>query len=86
MSIAIEDETFVVHNDNGSVSLDPWAKKSREELKIRCGELSHALGQWQRMAMTLYDRGKDCLLLEEQAKIKLLIDAYSDDEPSSVME
>lgn len=80
MTGAIETETYVVRNDDGSVSLDPWAGKSREELKRRCGELCRSLDQWQRFAMILFDQGKDGLLLEEQAQIKLLIEAYSDDE------
>jgi len=86
MAASIEEETFVARNPNGSVSLDPWAGKSREQLKQRCGELCRSLDEWQRMAMTLFDRGRDGLLLEEQAKIKLLIDAYSDEEAPAVME
>lgn len=80
MGDPIESETFVVHNGDGSVSLDPWAKKTRRQLKQRCGELCHSLDQWQHIAMTLYDQGKDGLLLEERAKVELLIDAYSDDD------
>jgi hypothetical protein len=72
-------ETFIVHNANGSFSLDPWAGKNRDELKQRCGELCRSLDEWQRLAMTLFNQGKDALSLEEQDKIRRLVAGYSYD-------
>lgn len=74
----ITAETYAVHNPDGSVSLDPWARKTRLELKNRCGELSHALHDWQRMAMILWIHGRDGLDAEQSLEVTRLIEAYQD--------
>lgn len=65
---------------DGTVSLDPYACKTRQELKNRCGELCHALSDWQMIAMTLSVKGRDDLSSEERDKLDRLIDAYRDDD------
>jgi hypothetical protein len=71
-------ETFVIHNPNGSVSLDPYARRTREELKRRCGELCRALDAWQWIAMTLSESGRDGLSQEQRSELDHLIEAYRD--------
>jgi hypothetical protein len=74
----ISAETYAVHNSDGSVSLDPYARKTRLELKNRCGELCHALDDWQWIAMTLSTNGRDALSSEQIGKLDGLIEAYKD--------
>ena len=74
----ISAETHAVHNPDGSVSLDPYARMTRRELKIKCGEMSHALGRWQRVAMKLSVNGRDSLLPEQRVELDNLIEAYQD--------
>jgi hypothetical protein len=71
-------ETFVIHNPSGSVSLDPWFGKTREELKIRCGQLSRVVDRWQRIAMILSEHGRDGLSQEQRDELDGLIEAYRD--------
>lgn len=78
MSEIFEHETFAVHNSDGSVSLDPWARKTREQLKRRCGELCRALDDWQWIAMTLSEGGRDSLSPEQLSSLDRLIEAYKD--------
>lgn len=78
MSEKTERETFVINNEDGSVSLDPYAGKSREELKQRCGELCRALDDWQRIAMVLAEEGKDGLWPDARKELDDLIEAYKD--------
>lgn len=78
MADAIESETFVIHNPNGTVSLDPWAGKTREQLKHRCGELCRALGEWQEIAMMLSEIGRDGLSEDQRNELDRLIEAYRD--------
>jgi hypothetical protein len=73
-----EHETFVIRNTDGSVSLDPYAGKSREQLKMRCGELCRALDVWQHIAMSIAESGKEGLSPEELNKLNQLIEAYND--------
>lgn len=70
-------ESHVVRTEHG-VTLDPWAKKTRPELKRRCGQLSRALGQWQRIAMVMAEGGKDSLPPEWRKELDDLIAAYKD--------
>lgn len=74
----ISAETYAVHNPDGSVSLDPYARKTRLELKNRCGELCRALNDWQWIAMDLSRGGREVLSAEQLAKLDNLIEAYSD--------
>jgi hypothetical protein len=73
----IELETFVVHNPDNSVSLDPYAKMTREQLKTKCGQMSRALSKWQFLAM---DALQGTLDHDERTEILSLIEAYSDHE------
>ena len=75
---AIAAETFVINNPDGSISLDAYAGKSRDELKMRCGELCRALGEWHFIAMALFEAGKDRLSDYQRDKIEKLIEAYKD--------
>ncbi len=74
----INQEKFVIDNPDGSVSLDPYAGMSREELKTNCGHLCCALDSWQHIAMTLYESGKERLSVDQTAKVTKLIEAYRD--------
>jgi hypothetical protein len=76
--MSIELETFVINNPDGSISLDAYAGKSRDELKEHCRELCMALGNWQMIAIVLAGRGKDGLRLEDRDKLERLIEAYQD--------
>ena len=78
MTEAIENETFVINNPDGSISLDAYHGKSREELKERCGELCMALDEWQHIAMALAEHGKEGLSPADLAKVERMIDAYKD--------
>lgn len=78
MTEEIERETFVINNLDGSISLDAYAGKSREELKERCGELGRAISDWQHIAMVLATYGKDVLSPPDRDKIDQLIEAYRD--------
>ena len=69
-------ETYAVHNPDGSVSLDPYARKTRSELKVRCGELCRELDKWQHIAMALFEHGS--LSDRDQREIERLIEAYRD--------
>jgi hypothetical protein len=71
-------ETYVVHNPGGGVSLDPWARKTRKELKSRCGELCQALNDWQWIAMALSEHGREGLSIEQRSKLDNLLEAYRD--------
>lgn len=78
MSGGIENETFVIHNADGSVSLDAYAGMTREELKAQCSVLCMALNEWQFIAMNLFENGKDRLPQQSRQKVERLIEAYSD--------
>jgi hypothetical protein len=78
MSESFEHETFAVHNPDGSVSLDTWARKTREQLKTRCGELCRALDDWQWIAITLSEGGREALSPEQLSDLDRLIEAYKD--------
>lgn len=74
----IKNESFAVHLPNGCVTLDPYARKTREELKRRCRELCRALDEWQTIAMIISERGRDGLEYEQRANLDRLIEAYRD--------
>ena len=78
--MGIEQETFVVDNGDGSISLDPYAGKSRAELKTRCGELCRTLDRWQHIALVLSDGGIGALPAEWRDELLRLRSAYSDEE------
>lgn len=62
----------------GGVSLDPYARKNRLELKNRCSELCRALDDWQWIAMDLSEHGRGGLSPEQLGKLDRLIEAYKD--------
>lgn len=75
------DETFVINNPDGSISLDAYAGKSREELKQRCRELAMALNDWQFAAISAATDGANSLESVREpyrSKIAALIEAYRD--------
>jgi len=76
--VNISNETFVIDNPDGSISLDADAGLSREALKKRCRSLRLALLDWQMIAMQAYERGKDGLCQEDRKKVESLIEAYRD--------
>ncbi len=78
MSEATESETFVVTNPDGSFSLDPYAGKSRDDLKDHCRNLCSALTDWQQIAMLLHEGGKVSLSSEQREMVERLIEAYRD--------
>lgn len=81
MSEAGESEKFVIHNADGSVSLDAYAAMSRDELKERCRELCAAVGDWQFAAMAAATGGANSLenIREPyRSQIARLIEAYED--------
>lgn len=78
MSEDFSHETFVVNNPDGSISLDPCAGKSRDELKERCSELCSAVLDWQMIAMQLAEFGKEGLSPEDLIKVEDLLEAYRD--------
>ena len=81
MSDAIKEERFVIHNADGSISLDAYHSMSRDELKARCGELCRAIGDWQFAAMAAATDGSNTLAnIREpyRSQIARLIEAYED--------
>ena len=74
----IEDEQWCSKNPDGSISLDPWAGMTREELKERCGELIRALDEWHFIAMIAAEEGKDALPPHWRKKLDDMIEAYRD--------
>ena len=78
----VSEEKFVTHHpDDNSVSLDPYAGLSREQLKKLCYELSRALTDWQFAAMSAaQDSGNNLENVREpyRSKIRELIEAYED--------
>lgn len=74
----IADETFVTNNPDGSISLDAYAGKTREELKERCRELVRAVSDWQMIAMGLHEYGRSGLSEDDLAKLDRLIEGYRD--------
>jgi len=72
------DETFVVNNPDGSISLDADAGLSREDLKRRCSHLRSALLDWQMIAMHLAEFGKSGLAAEDLKKVETLVEGYRD--------
>jgi hypothetical protein len=76
--VARKSETFVIHNPDGSISLDAYAGMSRDELKTRCGELCRELNEWHFIAMELFDGGKDSLSPAAREKVERLVEAYKD--------
>ena len=78
MSEDYSHETFVIHNPGGTVSLDPWFGKTRQELKTRCGQLSRALDRWQWIAMLLSEHGRSGLSQAQRDELDGLIKAYRD--------
>jgi hypothetical protein len=76
------NEKFVNHHpENNSVSLDPNAGLSRDQLKKKCRVLSRALNDWQFAAMSAaQDNGNDLENVREpyRTKIREMIEAYSD--------
>jgi len=82
-SDAVSHESFVTTNPDGSVTLDAYAGKTREELKARCRELSMALNEWQFIAMETATAHGNCLSnVPEHARAKIanMIEAYRDDD------
>jgi len=71
-------ETFVINNSDGSMLLDAYAGKSREELKQHCRNLSRAVDEWQMIALQLAEHGKDDLSPEDRNRVETLIEAYRD--------
>ena len=59
-------------------TLDIYQGWSHGRLKERCLELVRAVGDWQQIAMTLAEHGKDGLSPEERNRIERLIEAYRD--------
>jgi uncharacterized protein YbgA (DUF1722 family) len=78
MSESFEHETFVTTNPDGSISLDAYAGKSREELKEKCRKLVRAVGEWQMIALHLAEYGKDSLSPEDRNRVETLLEAYRD--------
>ncbi len=77
----ISKEEFLIDNGDGSVSIDPYYGKTREELKTRCIELCRAISDLQFAAMfAATDNGNDIENVREpyRSEIKKLIDAYKD--------
>lgn len=74
----ISKETFVVDNPDGSISLDAYAGKTREELKERCRDLVRAVDDWQMIAMHLHEYGRTGLSQDDKDKLDRLIEAYRD--------
>jgi hypothetical protein len=75
-------ETFVTDNADGSITLDAYANWSRKELKQHCRKLGMALENWKFAAMNAATDGDNSLLNvrePDRAKIKNMIEAYSDD-------
>ena len=71
-------ETFVINNPDGSISLDAYAGKSREDLKSQCREFCRAIDEWQMIAMVIAEHGTDGLSPEDKARLDNLIEAYRD--------
>lgn len=71
-------ETFVTDHPDGSVSLDAYAGKTREELKQRCRELVQAVDCWQMIALHLHEYGRAGLSEDDLGKLDHLIEAYRD--------
>lgn len=49
-----------------------------ERLKERCRDLCGALDNWQHIAMTLAEHGKDGLTAGDRDKLDRMIEAYQD--------
>lgn len=84
---AIADETWVTNNPDGSISLDAYAGKSRDELKDRCSELLMALEDWRFTAVSAAtDGGNTIENVREpyRSKIAQVIEAYSDGDETPV--
>lgn len=76
-----QKETFMTLNSDGSVSFDPYADKTRDELKARCAELIQSLGAWHVAAVYAAMSGGNRLENVPEpyrSKIKRMIDAYGD--------
>jgi len=75
-------EQFATQQPDGSVRLDAYAGKTREELKAQCRKLSMVLMDWQFTAANAAIAGGNKLenLPEPHfSKLRKFIDAYSDD-------
>ena len=82
-SLTAHGESFVTTNPDGSVTLDAYAGKFRDELKSRCRELCSALNEWQFIAMEAATAHGNCLSnVPEHARTKIanMIEAYRDDD------
>lgn len=74
-------EEFLTMNPDGSVTLDAYAGKTREELKHRCRDLASAVDRWQLAAMFAATGGTNSLDQVPEpyrSKIRKMIEAYSD--------
>lgn len=73
----IEDEQWITHHPDNSITLDAYAGMSREELKQRCRDLCINLDLWRFIAMEVYRSGPD-LPAHYRKKLDALVATYED--------
>ena len=61
-----------------SFTLDIYKDWTNDRLKDRCRDLCRGLDEWQHIAMSLAEHGKEGLTPSERDKVERMIDAYRD--------